>query len=438
MRSKRTALLVLILIFFISGGAYAKQGNEVPILMYHNIEAEPAEGYNTMTVSPARFLDDMRFLRDNGFTPLLASELAEIIDGTRDMPSRPVFISFDDGYQSNFIHAYPILKQTGMKANIALLVESIKHDGHYPSWTLYWWQCKEMVESGIIELGSHSFNLHNPTQGSNYVPNGVNGIQRLPGETKQEFDERVGSDLEKSISTIERNTGQKVTYFAYPFGAQDEWFTEHLEKNNIKFALDVTTELADLDLPFSLGRIRVDMDRPLREEPLLQKYLEVKADVTMKAENIRIGDKLVSLSAAEYCGEDYVSLEQMGVALSATNAGFGIIELSGSGRLALDASFEQRKVNGAIPVGITAMEPVNLAISHRDGTLHIGALKSAAGAYYIKTDDISQICAFIISPEYDEMVNAKGNTVKYRTLSLLTDMPEETDPTSEGEVNLTE
>ena len=102
-------VLCLLLILLISD--LTRSETELPILMYHHLAEEGP--YNTMTISPERFRSDMEWLRDNGFTCLLPSDLVKIRAGEMKMPDRPVMITFDDGYNSTYELAFPILVAIG-------------------------------------------------------------------------------------------------------------------------------------------------------------------------------------------------------------------------------------------------------------------------------------------------------------------------------------
>ena len=95
------------------------------------------------------------------------------------MPERPVMITFDDGYRSNYDIAYPILQKTGMKAVIALIGKSIRANDNT--------EANRFSSSGMRQrngrqrsggTGSHTYNLHNPQYGGLTAPDGINGIQR--------------------------------------------------------------------------------------------------------------------------------------------------------------------------------------------------------------------------------------------------------------------
>lgn len=119
--------------------------------MYHNLTNDPS-AVTSMTITGERFQEDMEYLEYNGYTPLLSADLIDIRAGKEAMPERPVMITFDDGYRSNYDIAYPILQKTGMKAVIALIGKSIRANDNteanrfsssgmrHPKWpTAVWW-----------------------------------------------------------------------------------------------------------------------------------------------------------------------------------------------------------------------------------------------------------------------------------------------------------
>ena len=213
---------------------------KIPIIMYHHFVEEIGEPNNAI-ISVDRFREHMMYLKDNGFTPLLPQDLKAIKDGTMAMPEKPVVISIDDGYESVYTYAYPILKETGMKATVNVIVDSIENPkpGEIKKFT--WEQAREMYKSGYVDIQSHTYSLHGISD------EGVQGIEFIPGETKRQYLKRVTADIEKSIRIIERRVGTEVISMAYPYGAYEEWGRDVLESCGIEFAVTTVETAADLD-----------------------------------------------------------------------------------------------------------------------------------------------------------------------------------------------
>ncbi|MGC1402463.1 MAG: polysaccharide deacetylase family protein [Thermodesulfobacteriota bacterium] len=146
----------------------------VPILTYHHIN--PLEG-DMVTVSVNHFEEQMSFLHRKGYHTLFVSELVEWMQGKRTVPKKSVVLSFDDGFWDNYEFAFPILKKYGLKATIFLVTgwiaeerdpgqarEVIPHhqgnqliaQGRGDQIAMTWLEAKEMQESGLIEMESHT------------------------------------------------------------------------------------------------------------------------------------------------------------------------------------------------------------------------------------------------------------------------------------------
>ena len=287
----------------------------LPILMYHHLAEEGP--YNTMTVSPDSFRKDMEWLRDNGFTALLPSDLVRIAEGTLQMPERPVMISFDDGYNSNYDLAFPILQETGMRATIALIT-CVNTNDDYVSWGMSWRMIREMQDSGIIEFGCHTDFLHddqNPT-----------GLTRLEGETQEAYIARISKDLLYSKGKIEEHTGVPCIYLAYPFGKSDPWLVEWLQQTGT-FAVTTTTttDMADLaEGLIGLKRIRMSMEEhPYDREPI-QAMLKTEVKLKQADITLTVRDQETTGDGLTANGRGVVSVRALAQALSGSDWQFDI------------------------------------------------------------------------------------------------------------------
>ena len=67
------------------------------------------------------------------------------------LPDKPILITFDDGYASNYMYAYPILKKLGMQATIFVITDrrgkTLSVNPHFS-----WNQAREMQDSGVIDI----------------------------------------------------------------------------------------------------------------------------------------------------------------------------------------------------------------------------------------------------------------------------------------------
>lgn len=268
MKKSMTACIICLLIVLTSSFSgniiYGSENkvNEIPVFLYHHIEnVDNAEG---ATITEERFEKDMEFLSENDFTTLLPQDIMAIKSGEMEMPERPIMIAFDDGYESNYLKAFPILKKYEFKATIFVITKSMdkKVSGQVPKLT--WEQMREMYESGLVEIQSHSYDLHNSFNDGFLSRVEANGIKRNYNETQEAYELRFGNDLKKSKELIEKNVGNNVFAFAYPYGIYDNWCVKPFRENEIEMAFILGNIPANLEQNFlKLNRYSIVMGKEL-------------------------------------------------------------------------------------------------------------------------------------------------------------------------------
>lgn len=191
-------------------------------LTYHKVvPADSLAKYSTQ-VSVRKLEDDFKWLADNGYTAILPRELLTI----DTIKPKTVIITFDDGHYDNYYYMYPLLEKYGLKAEINVIVNWITEE-RKNGW-LTWDECREMSQSGRVEIGSHTFNLHNPTNGGSYILGGVNGVGREVGESDTDYIERITADLQKSKDVIKERVGIEPVSFAYPYGEGNGFINSYI------------------------------------------------------------------------------------------------------------------------------------------------------------------------------------------------------------------
>ena len=93
----------------------------VPILMYHEITAEPTLT-GRLAVSPEAFERQLRFLKAAGYTALTAGQFATAISSPgsagASLPAKPVVLTFDDGFADFYDNALPLLLRYGLTGTL--------------------------------------------------------------------------------------------------------------------------------------------------------------------------------------------------------------------------------------------------------------------------------------------------------------------------------
>ena len=212
-------VLVLIIVTVLAILPKTKKSNnanvKIPILLYHDFVAtvpdSDPDNFNYIN-TPQSFEENIKVLLENGYTFISFQELNDAINGKISLPEKPILINFDDGYYSNYEYVFPILKKYNVKASIFVVTDKIgkEVDGkRYLSWE----QCKEIQDSGLIEIFSHS---------KRHV-----FYDRLPVRM-------IRDDVIESYKIIEENLGSKnLKVFAYPYGAYTKESVWALKLNGI-------------------------------------------------------------------------------------------------------------------------------------------------------------------------------------------------------------
>jgi len=166
----------------------------VPILTYHYIRVNPQAHDRTgfaLSVTPADFAAQMTWLARNGYHPITTNELYSYLSGARGLPSRPVILTFDDGYADFYNTALPILRSHDFTA-VAYVVSGFVGRSGYMS-------AEQVVaaDRAGIEIGSHTVDHVNLARQSSA------GMHYQVTASKQ---------------ALERLLGHPVYSFCYPYG----------------------------------------------------------------------------------------------------------------------------------------------------------------------------------------------------------------------------
>lgn len=212
---------------------------EVPVLLYHHLDPE-ADGSNSMVVTPATFERQIRTLHDAGYTGVSIEELQNYVHYGTALPGRPIVITFDDGYLSNYEYAFPILQKYNMKATIFVIGSSVGHTEFYKDTTYPITphfgaaEIDVMLNSGLVEIQSHTYDMH---QTATYEP-GVarRTMQQLPGEDDAHYFAALTEDMRLQRSLLEPMTGRRVNALAYPLGA----YSDRIAATLVQLGIEVT------------------------------------------------------------------------------------------------------------------------------------------------------------------------------------------------------
>ncbi len=171
----------------------------VPILVYHSVMPHhpgQTSEQRVLDVDDSVFVAQMRYLVDGGYHVVSLDALVDALEGRNTLPRRSVVITFDDGWENQYRHAFPILRRFGVTATFFVFTSPIGKDDLVMTWP----QLRELQDAGMT-IGSH-------TRTHPVLPS---------------YHRSLHNEVAMSRADIARHLGRAPDFFAYPFG---EWDAE--------------------------------------------------------------------------------------------------------------------------------------------------------------------------------------------------------------------
>ena len=235
MRRNKRRLVIFLSVFLIAAAISLKlvldYTYRLPVLMYHSIDYTDDKS-NRMTVSPEIFAKQIKFLSDKKYNVIPLAEAVDYIEKRIRPPAKTVAITLDDGYENNYIYAYPVLKRHKIPATIFVVADLAGKEGF-----MTWDEIRELSDSGLVEIGSHTV--------SHYW------LQYLD-------DKLLKHELEDSKEIIETRLGREARFICYPMGSYDERVKQAARHAGYRagFATKPTRILPNHDV-YEIKRVRI-------------------------------------------------------------------------------------------------------------------------------------------------------------------------------------
>ncbi|MBQ7098036.1 MAG: polysaccharide deacetylase family protein [Clostridia bacterium] len=265
MKLKLLTLFLIVLTFVglnVSAETDSRDVVRVPALMYHCVD----ENINDVTISQANFRKHLEVIKENGYTPISVDELIDFVNNGTVLPTKPVCITFDDGYMDNYLNAYPLLKEFDFKATIFAIGSSVgkstyKETGKpiFPHFGFD--EAKEMIDSGLISVQSHTFDMHQARDFESGFSVREN-LLPIRGESLREYLLVLENDVIIQKTFLETNLGETMAAMAYPIGKYNGLVELVLKKNGVRasFATSVGPNYVrknNRDSLYSLNRYNI-------------------------------------------------------------------------------------------------------------------------------------------------------------------------------------
>lgn len=180
---------------------FSAAGHSAVVLQYHHIsENSPA----ATSTSPKLFRQHVEHIDEAGYSVLPLEDLVAKLKAGEALPEKAVAITFDDGYDSIYTEAFPILKKKGWPFTVFVNTKPLQQGiRQFVSWD----QLREMADAGAT-IANHSYS-HPHLQ------------RRKLGESDRDWRQRIEDEVLRAEQTIAEQTGQAHRILAYPYGEYD-------------------------------------------------------------------------------------------------------------------------------------------------------------------------------------------------------------------------
>jgi len=174
-------------------------GIQVPILTYHQ--------------TPENFDAQLTLLEQRGYTTITMAQLSLALVGKSGLPSKPIAITFDDGYL-NQMTAFSVLQQHHMTATYYIISggerskwciganrrygDPLQPAGGCGDQYLSWDQIVQLDQSGVVTIGAHT-------------------VDHLDLATLSIDEQRA--EIIQNKQEIESHLGHQIFSLAYPYGS---------------------------------------------------------------------------------------------------------------------------------------------------------------------------------------------------------------------------
>ena len=179
---------------------------KIPIFVYHNIVDDESEiEYEYMQTQKDVFEAQIVGLKNAGYNFITYEELEKYKNNEIELNKKSCILTFDDGYEGVYKNVYPIAKKYNIPFTMFIITDNMDKPG-----VITWEEAKEMQDSGLVTIASHSINH--------------------PEFTSLTTEEAV-ENVNESYKIIEENLGeQSPKIFTYPYGLYTQEQIEALEK----------------------------------------------------------------------------------------------------------------------------------------------------------------------------------------------------------------
>jgi peptidoglycan/xylan/chitin deacetylase (PgdA/CDA1 family) len=223
-------------------------GMRLPVLLYHNIGPSRETEAPSLSISPAKFESQIRWLAARGYTPIRASDWIAWVSRGVPLPPKPILLTFDDGYADLAMFALPLLRRLGFTAEVFCVTRALGETNV--------WDYEGRTGPHAI-LAPH----HIKYWSRNGI--GFEAHTRSHPDLTKLSEAGIRFEVGGSSEDLAEILGQAPIAFAYPFGRSNTSI-KHVTRRFFQCAFSVNEGFNTLNTDlFSIKRLWIPHDRSL-------------------------------------------------------------------------------------------------------------------------------------------------------------------------------
>ncbi|MDQ6997798.1 MAG: poly-beta-1,6-N-acetyl-D-glucosamine N-deacetylase PgaB [Mariprofundus sp.] len=235
------------------------------VLAYHSVVLRPIPG-DKYTITQGQFAEQVDYLNTHGYHPVSVQDILDAQAGKKKLPNKAVLLTFDDAYLSYYDFVVPFLKQYGFPSMLAVVGDFIENPPSkvLPEKLMNWQQIKEVAKSPLVEVASHTYNMHKGIQYNSIGNTGpaVNvrmySTQNKHYETEQEYRQRLQEDFTHQNKLFESHVGFKPRIIVWPFGNHTGISWDIAKNNGFRMGFTLVWGLGDITNLAETPRLMVE------------------------------------------------------------------------------------------------------------------------------------------------------------------------------------
>lgn len=262
----RKIIIALLLLFIPLPAAGA---DKFITLCYHDI---PEVAFTPYDVPRHVFIKQLEYLRQNGYEFISPEKIYQAKQGRSSLPEKAVLLTFDDSYLSFYHFVFPLLKLYRIPAVLSIVTSWIEQPNKKISPQLMSWkQIKEVTDSGLIFISSHTHDLHKEIVYNSAGNVGAgSSLFKYDPETKsyereEMFAKRIAADLAASIKIMQRETGKRPALLTWPYGEFNKLALREAQKLGFEIIFTLENGFTDLKNLERANRNMITNDLGIRD-----------------------------------------------------------------------------------------------------------------------------------------------------------------------------